>query len=124
MTFLLYFVPGAIAIAGSFAYYIYKDRFISKLFKCAAISFYIFGGLYHTMTVVSMFNDLRANLYRGSIEFDINYKLLISAIIYVVLGVVFSKLANKFDSNNFDSNNKEDKKVVIVKKIKNRKNWQ
>lgn len=110
MTFLPYFVPGAIAIVGSLAYYFLRDRIITILLKSISISFYILGGLYWIVWATSSLDDFSTNIFNASI--DVNYKLLICIPIYVALALFFSKLANKFDSNDKDDKNDKNEKNV------------
>lgn len=95
MAFLIYFVPGAIVLLGASAYYIFKERLVEKLLKILAISFYALGGLYGFVLAMTSLNDFSANIFDASM--DIDYKLLVCIPIYVVLALVFSKLANKLD---------------------------
>lgn len=104
MTFLLFFVPGAIAVAGSLAYYLLRDRLITKLLKAISISFYFLGGLYWFVLATSALDDFTTDIFNASI--DINYKLLICIPIYVIIATFFWKLSKKFDIHDEDNDEK------------------
>lgn len=98
---LLYLIPGAIALAGSFAYYIFKDRMFDKMLKHIAALFYIIAflfGIYAVSKVSGVFMSNLSAVMSGEASLNFPFKPFICATIYIILATVIWNVGKKLET--------------------------
>lgn len=103
MGFILYLIPGIIAMGGATAYYFFKDRMIDKMLKIISVCFYAIAFLYALITATKLFitfmNNL-ASIMSGEYALNFPFKLLICVTIYIVTATALRTVSKKLEKKN------------------------
>lgn len=107
MIFLLYLIPGIIAMGGAAAYYFFKDRMIDKMLRIISVCFYAIAFLYALVTATKLFTTFMNNLssvMSGEYALNVPFKLLICVTIYIVIATALRTVSKKLENKKVKKN--------------------